>query len=99
MDALRKPVEAALEDDVEGEREIAPGDQFEKLQDSAVKGAHRAIGRYQSEVGLKKRKQIEQAEREAANRDPHREKREPRRAMKQPVEELQQHHCPHNFPA
>src|SRR5208337_673844 len=40
VDAVQEAVEAALEDDVAGEREIAPGGQLNELEDAAVEGGH-----------------------------------------------------------
>ncbi len=56
---MSSPVEAALDHDIAGEREIAPGRQLDELQDAAVEGGHRAIGQEQVEVGLKEIEQVE----------------------------------------
>jgi len=56
----------ALKRDITGEREIAPSGKFDQLRDSAVEGAHRAIGRDQIQIGLEEIKQVEGAEREAS---------------------------------
>jgi hypothetical protein len=39
VDAQEQPVEAAREHDAAGEREIAPGGQFDELKDSGVEAA------------------------------------------------------------
>jgi hypothetical protein len=81
-----------LEENVEDQRQIALNRQLEKPEDSAIECGHRAIGRNQAEVCLKKKKRIERAERKAARRDAHGEELEPRRAMEQAVEKLQERH-------
>ena len=53
MDAVQKAVEAALEEDIERERQIAPKRQLKELDKSAVERRHGAIGRDQGDVGLK----------------------------------------------
>src|SRR5271165_1941364 len=52
VDADQQAVEAALEHDVAGERQITPERQFDQLQEAAVEGGHRAVGQQQVEVGL-----------------------------------------------
>jgi hypothetical protein len=39
VDGVQEAVEAAFEDVIEGEREIAPGGQFDELKDSAVESS------------------------------------------------------------
>jgi hypothetical protein len=70
-----------LEEDIEDQRHIAPNRQLEKLEDSAIERGHRAVGSNEAEVRLKKKKQIERAERKDACRDAHGEELEPRRAV------------------
>src|SRR5208282_2241513 len=94
VDAVQEAVEAALEDDVAGEREIAPGGQLNELEDAAVEGGHGAVGRDEIEIGLKQIEQVERAERQAARRDAHGEERQPGRPMKQAVEKLQKQGLP-----
>jgi hypothetical protein len=89
VNAAEQAVEAALEHDVEREREIAPTGQFDELQDAAIERGHGAVGPEQSEIGLKQEEQVERAEREAAGGDPHAEEGQPGRPMKQTIKELQ----------
>jgi hypothetical protein len=58
-----------LEEDIEDQCHIAPNRQLEKLEDSGVERGHRAVGSNEAEVRLKKKKQIERAERKATCRD------------------------------
>jgi hypothetical protein len=69
-----------LEEDIEDQRHIATSNrQLKKLEDSIIERGHRALSSNEAKVRLKKKKQIERAERKAACRGTHGEKLEPRR--------------------
>jgi hypothetical protein len=92
MDPAQQAVETALEHDVAAEGEKAPRAQFEELKNSAVESGHRAVACDQSDIGLEQVEQVEGAERERPRCDPHEKEGEPRRAVKDPVKELEQTH-------
>jgi hypothetical protein len=99
MDAAQQPVEAALEHDIAGKRQIAPGGELEELKNASIEGGHCAVGRKKIEVRLKQGEEVERAERKAAGRDPHEKESEPRSAVEQFVEQLQERHRSPRFAA
>jgi hypothetical protein len=81
-------VEAAFEQDVEGDAEIAVDDELDELQQAAVFQRHHAIVRNEADIGREQQEQVLGRKRREAGERPHQQKRKPDRAVEQAIKKL-----------